>query len=214
MHSIITSYLAQTGKCKLPYLGTFITDYKPAIINETDKQILPPVEEIVFNEETDLLSPGLVNYIAVKKNTTGTEAQQQIEIFCKYWKEKIEDGEKLSFNSLGHLHKNKSGNICFTREDSPEFLKVVSAEPVLIHNIQEPVLIDDHVITSSHVNEYPQKIQVTKKPRWIMASLVLAVIALVGLFYNLYKHGGSTSAIGNQNKFTIKAAEKTYIEVK
>ncbi len=67
MHSIITSYLLQTGKCALPYLGFFNTEYKPAETDIVYKQIFPPLEEIVFSEETILLSPGLVNYIAAKK---------------------------------------------------------------------------------------------------------------------------------------------------
>src|SRR5687767_10416546 len=115
MHSIITSYLVQTGKCALPYLGFFNTEYKPAEIDIVYKQILPPTEEIVFNEETILLSPGLVNYIAAKKNITESEAESQLEKFCKYWKEKIEEGEKLCFDSFGCLQKNELGNIYFTR---------------------------------------------------------------------------------------------------
>jgi hypothetical protein len=48
MLSTITSYLIQTGKCALPYIGFFNTDYKPASTDIVNKQILPPVEEIIF----------------------------------------------------------------------------------------------------------------------------------------------------------------------
>ncbi len=212
MHSIITSYLLQTGKCALPYLGFFSTEYKPAETDIVYKQILPPLEEIVFNEETILLSPGLVNYIASKKNIAQSEAENQLEKFCTYWKEKIEGGEKLCFDSFGCLQKNELGNIYFTRAGNLDFLKAVPAERVLRQNTQDPVLADNEGNTSPVVNEYYKKDVVVARSGWIIYALILAAISLVGLFFNFYNHK-SSSIIGNQNKFTIKATEKTYIEL-
>jgi nucleoid DNA-binding protein len=212
MHSIITSYLLQTGKCALPYLGFFSTEYKPAETDIVYKQILPPLEEIVFNEETILLSPGLVNYIASKKNIAQSEAENQLEKFCTYWKEKIEGGEKLCFDSFGCLQKNELGNIYFTRAGNLAFLKAVPAERVLRQNTQDPVLADNEGNTSPVVNEYYKKDVVVARSGWIIYALILAAISLVGLFFNFYNHK-SSSIIGNQNKFTIKATEKTYIEL-
>ncbi len=73
MLSTITSYLIQTGKCALPYIGFFNTDYKPASTDIVNKQILPPVEEIIFGEETIHLFPGLIKYIAFKRNIAQTD---------------------------------------------------------------------------------------------------------------------------------------------
>ncbi len=212
MHSIITSYLLQTGKCALPYLGFFSTEYKPAETDIVYKQILPPLEEIVFSEETILLSPGLVNYIASKKNIAQSEAKSQLEKFCTYWKEKIEGGEKLCFDSFGCLQKNELGNIYFTRAGNLDFLKAVPAERVFHQNTQDPVLADNEGNTSPVVNEYYKKDVVVARSGWIIYALILAAISLVGLFFNFYNHK-SSSVIGNQNKFTIKATEKTYIEL-
>lgn len=215
MHSIITSYLVQTGKCALPYLGSFTTGHKPAIINEINKQILPPLEEIVFNEETDMLSPGLINYIVAKKNITESEAGHQIENFCKYWKEKIEDGDKLSFNSLGYLQKNASGKIYFTREeDSLGYLKPISAERVFHQNSKNIQTAENENITSPVVNKLYRQDTGVARSGWVIGTLMLAVMALAVLLYNIYNYGFSTSAIGNKNKFTIKAEEKTYIQLK
>jgi len=211
MHSIITSYLLQTDKCALPYLGFFTTEYKPAETDFVDKQILPPQEETIFNEETILLSPGLVNYIAAKKNITESEAESELEKFCKYWKEKIEGGEKLCFNSFGCLQKNDLGNIYFTREDYPDFLKAIPAERVFHQKTGDPVLDSDEGIKSPVMSENNEDV-VVARPGWIIRALILAAIALAGLFYNFYNHKFSTSTIGNQNKVTIKAAEKTYVE--
>ncbi len=108
--------------------------------------------------------------------------------------------------------KNELGNIYFTREDNPDFLKAVPAERVLRQNTQDSVFTDNEGITSPAVNEYYKEDVVVTRPGWIIYALILAAIALVGLFYNFYNHKSSTSAIGNQSKFTIKATEKTYIE--
>ena len=72
--------------------------------------------------------------------------------------------------------------------------------------------MDNEGITSTVVNEHYKEDVVVEKPGWVMWALIFAAIALVGLFYNFYNHKFSTSTIGNQNKVTIKAAEKTYIK--
>ena len=95
MHSIITSYLMQAGKCALPNIGFFKIKYKPAEPDHVNKQILPPVEEIVFNEQAIFLSGGLVNYLAAKKDISASEAERLLNNFCKEWREKFPKLDKL-----------------------------------------------------------------------------------------------------------------------
>ena len=121
MLSIITSYLLQAGKCALPNIGFFEIKYISAQTDIVNKQILPPVEEIAFNEQAIFLSAGLINYLAVKKNISESEAESLLNNFCREWKEKLEAGEALFFESFGCLQKNEAGIISFRQENSPEY---------------------------------------------------------------------------------------------
>ena len=77
---------------------------------------------------------------------------------------------------------------------------------------EDSVLLDNENITSPVVIEYNNEDVVVRRPGWIFRALILAAVALAGLLYYFYDHRFSTSTIGNQNKVTIKAAEKTYFE--
>jgi len=212
MHSLITSYLLQAGKCALPDIGIFKIAHKPAEIDTPNKQILPPVEEITFNEQAIFLSPGLINYIALKKNIPSGDAENLLNNFCKEWKEKIEDGETLCFESVGCLQKNESGVISFRKEEGPAYFKPVSAKRILHENIEHTVLVGDKETTSTVMNEYyKENIPVAKK-RWAVGAIILGIISLVILCYSFYNHKISVSEIGNRSHLNIKSADATHFK--
>ena len=212
MQTIITSYLLQAGKCALPNIGLFKIKYKPAQTDIVNKQMLPPVEEIIFNEQALFSSPGLINYIALKKEISASEAETLLNNFCKEWKEKIEDGEVLHFESFGCLQKNDAGIISFKKEVGAEYFVPVSAERVVHENAEHTVLVGDTETTSTAMNEfYRENVPVIKR-RWVVGAVVLTAIALAILFYGFYNHKLSTSGIGNRSHFTTKPADATHFK--
>ncbi|MEP6594526.1 MAG: hypothetical protein ABJA71_01215 [Ginsengibacter sp.] len=212
MHPIITSYLLQAAKCVLPNIGFFKIKYKPAESDVVNMQIAPPVEEIVFNEQANFLSPGLIKYVAAKKNILVSEAESLVNNFCKEWKEKIEGGEVLCFESFGCLQKNDAGIISFTKEERAIYFKTLSAERVLHDNAEHAVLVGDTETTSTLMNEYYSEEAPVVKRRWVIPAIILTSIALVILFYSFYNHKISVSAIGNRSHFTIKSVGKTHFK--
>ena len=212
MQTIITSYLLQAGKCALPNIGLFKIKYKPAQTDIVNKQILPPVEEIVFNEQALFSSPGLINYIAQKREIPQGEAERLLNEFCKEWKEKIEAGETLCFQSFGCLQKNDAGIISFRKEIGPEYFAPVPAERVVHENAEHTVLVGDTETTSTAMNEFYKETVPVIKRKWVMGAVALAAIALVILFYGFYNHKLSTSGIGNRSHFSIKPADKTHFK--
>lgn len=212
MHSIITSYLLQTGKCALPDIGFFKIKYKPAESDIINKQMLPPLEEVVFSEQAIFLSPGLVNYLAVKKNIFVDEAENLLNNFCKEWKGRIEAGEALCLESIGCLQKNDAGILSFNREKFTAFFKPVPAERVLHENTEHAVLVGDRETTSTIMSDYYREEVPVVKRGWIVSAIILTSIALILLFYSFYNHRLSSSAIGNRNKLIIKSADETYVK--
>ena len=213
MLSILTSYLLQTGKCALPHIGFFNTIIKPAVTDIVNKQILPPLEEIIFTEETILLTSDLVKDISFKKKITETDASLELNDFCKEWKEKIDNGERMCFEKFGYLKKNDLGNIIFFKEESYSYYKPVPAYRVVHLNAGHGVLVGDKQTTSAAMNKYYDETPVVTKKGWRIWALVLFAIGLFILIYSFYNNKLSTSTAGNRSHFTIKAAEQTHFEL-
>lgn len=212
MHSLITSYLLQTDKCALPNIGFFKINYKSAETDIVNKQMLPPVEEVVFNEQAAFSSPGLINYIAVKRNIPPGEAENLLNNFCKEWEEKIKAGEALCFESFGCLQKNEAGMISFTRAEGPVYCKPVNAERVLHDNTEHAVLVGDRETTSTAMNEYYKENILVAKRGWIVRAAILSAIALAILVYCLYNNKIGVSRTGNRNHFSVKSANETHFK--
>jgi len=214
MHSLITSYLLQAGKCALPNIGFFKIEYKPAEIDIVNKQMLSPVEEIVFTEQAAFSSPGLINYIALKKNIALAEAENLLNNFCKEWEEKIKAGEAFCFESFGCLQKNDAGIISFKKDKEPVYYKPVHAERVLHENAEHSVLVGDRETTSTAMNEYYKENILVAKKGWIIRAAILTAVALIILFYGFYNNKMGVSSTGNRNHFNIKSAGETHFKPK
>ncbi len=210
MLSIITSYLIQTGKCALPYIGYFTTDYKPAVTDIVSKQIFPPVESIIFREEAIPLSAELINYIASKRNVSHEVAGGEFDEFCKQWNKKIDAGEKLCFETLGCLQKSDQGVLIFVREKFINYNGAVLAERVLHHDAGHSVLVGDNETTSAAMNKYYSSEPVIDRKTWRIWALALFFIALLLLIFSFYNHRFSPSSVGNRSKFTIDSAGETH----
>jgi nucleoid DNA-binding protein len=212
MHSLITSYLIQAGKCSLPGIGFFKIKHNPAQFDVANKQMHPSVEEIIFNEQAIVLSPGLVSYLVHKKNISADEAENLLNKFCSEWKNKIEAGEKLYFEGIGSLQKNDVGIISLTKERLPEYLKSIPAERVFHENAEHPVLVGDKETTSSAMNEYYKEDVPAVKRGWLTGAIILGVITLLILLYSFYDKKISAHSVGNRHNLPVKSANETHFK--
>ncbi|MEO6454173.1 MAG: hypothetical protein ABIN97_08885 [Ginsengibacter sp.] len=213
MLSIITSYLLQTGKCSLPYIGFFDTKYMPAVSDIVNRQILAPAEEIFFSEETNLLSTDLVKYVASKKSISESDAANQLNSFCKEWKGKIDAGETLYFETFGSLKRNEPGNIVLLKEDIYYYYKAVPADRVLHQDAEHSVLVGDIETTSAAMNKYYSEEVVIEKGTWGVGALVLFISVLIMFFYSFYNYKFSPLSVGNRNHFFVKTPVQTHFEL-
>ena len=211
MHTLITSYLLQSKECILPGIGILQIKNIPATFNSDTNQILPPSEEIIFNNKSRTASPGLAKYIAHKQGMEQHEAEKLLESFCKEWKEKINKGEELSFETIGKLHNNGNGEIIFERESGFTYLK-----PITIDNpytkVEEsapdntkPVFEDDTII-----NERVE----AKRSYWAYWAAALFVLGAALIFLQFKDHKFSGLNTGNKSKFVIDSAGATYTRPK
>lgn len=207
MHSLITSYLLQSKECILTGIGILKIIHTPASTDANGNSILPPFEAIIFKNEDHSASPDLVRYIAAKKHITISEAEAQLDDFCKEWKEKINAGEKLHLETVGSIQKSADGVILFEKEKSLNFFQPVTVDKVYYRSEQPGPATEEAVISEpAAVTEDV----VVERSYWGIWALILLAIGSVILFYHFKDHKLSGSNIGNQHKYIVDSPGATY----
>lgn len=213
MLSIVTSYLLQERCCALTGIGEFKINTKSAETDIVHKRILPPVEEIVFIENEELKAdPGLVKYVAKKRNEDEETARLVLDNYCEEWKTAISRGEIINLHSFGTLQKNAVGNIFF-RKANPEiiFHNPVSANKVERENADHRMLVGDIETSTNRMSDFYAEpgVEVKKRSYWWVWAIAAAVIALVFLFLHFMDRDLSLKSTGNTKKIHV---DSFYVE--
>ena len=204
MEALITSYLIQKKECNLPLLGHFRFKTKSADFEKPNNQIFPPTDEILYSEFAANLSVDLINYISQLQNITREEAERKINNWCNYAKQQLDQGEKITFDSIGSLQKDAVGNIFFQRKKGFIFYEPVSAKRLIHKNAEHSVLVGDTETTSGVMNEYYREEIIQKKTWWKIWAIVLLSISLLVLIFYFYMFEFSETGIGNRASVPIQ----------
>jgi hypothetical protein len=213
MHSLITSYLLQNKECALPGIGVLKIIHTPASTDAAKNKLLPPFEQVIFKTKSGTESTGLVKYIGDKKHIAETEAAHLLKTFCNEWKEKIEAGEKLTFDTIGSLQKDTDGTITFKRDKVNHFLHPVTIDAVYRKeeqqvNITEQDIPADGAVTVEE-GSYNEEV-ILERSYWGLWALILLAIGLVMLFYHFKDKPFTGSSTGNQQQLNPDTATATY----
>ncbi len=215
MQKIIASYLVQKKECALPGIGSFKINTKPAGLDIANKQIFPPTDEIVFNENEVHLQNELITYISVQQNIDQLYAAGNISNWCRHAKDKLDAGEKIYFDSIGTLQKNAGGNIFLQRRKAIQFYQPVSAERIIHKNEEHSVLVGDRETTSVVMNEFFREEDVIEKRAWWKIwAIIMFSISLLILIIHFSNHSFSTSGVGNQINLTPEVPPVSHNEFK
>jgi hypothetical protein len=97
----------------VPEFGAFLTQTKSAFIKEDTHTFYPPTKEVSFNAQLISNDGLLVSYMAEAEKITYEEMLKRIATLSKDWKNRLESGERLTFDAIGKLWLNKDGKISF-----------------------------------------------------------------------------------------------------
>ncbi|MDQ6843452.1 MAG: hypothetical protein M3Z92_03735 [Bacteroidota bacterium] len=211
MQKIIASYLAQKKECGLPGIGHFKIIAKPAELDVASKLLLPPTDEIIFSEEEVHLRKDLVTYLSSQKQMDMDHAAEYINNWCGDARGKLEQGEKIFFESIGSLQRSASGNFYLERDHEFLLYDPVPAERVIHKHEEHSVLVGDKETTSHAMNEYFKDDPVIKKKAWWKIwAIVMVSVSLLILIIHFSTHSFSTGGLGNQIHLSPDAPAASY----
>ena len=118
----IQELLLQHDCVILPGLGGFVANYKPAEFDASQKTVLPPSRQILFNPNL-VHNDGLLFAHVSKETDYGyKEVQAMAEVYFKTIKYEVGKGLKFTIEDLGYFFINKARKIEFAHESTDNLL--------------------------------------------------------------------------------------------
>lgn len=106
----------------VPELGGFITNYKPAYIDEHLSMMHPPSKALGFNSNLNKSDGLLANYISSEDDISFEEASERIKSEVERCFEKLNEGKRVEFDKVGILYMDSTSKIHFDPDDSINYL--------------------------------------------------------------------------------------------
>ncbi len=101
----------------IPGFGAFVSEYRPAEMNEDSDEIKPPSSRLVFNPQIRNNDGLLVGYVAEALRCSHFEALQKIEKERDNILYQLDKGEKVELDELGVFSYNEKNEIEFVSEE-------------------------------------------------------------------------------------------------
>jgi hypothetical protein len=144
----------------IPQLGGFVTNYRPARIDEKSGAAHPAGKDIRFNRNLTKNDGLLTQAFAHAEGWTFEQANAHIKTSVEEYLQKLNDGIKVKFKKIGVLYLDEHRNFRFEPSNDQNFLKSAIgfesfALPPLVEARKTPEILDD---SDSVVLEKDQKI--------------------------------------------------------
>ncbi|MCF6333834.1 MAG: SPOR domain-containing protein [Draconibacterium sp.] len=144
----------------IPGFGAFISNYKPAELNEESDELNPPSKEVSFNQQIRNNDGLLVGSIADGESISHFDALKKIERERENIIFQLDKGEKVTLEETGELFYNDKNEIQFTPfEDENLFLDSFGLEAIsLKENVEkkEEAELPKEIIVSE-IDETPKE---------------------------------------------------------
>jgi|SRR5579859_2380180 len=199
MFQVLNAYLFQHRSISIPGLGTIYLETLPANVDVADRTILPPVYHFRFDKYFDAPDRDFFSYVAAQRNILDYEAIKWYNEFAFELRNRIRTEPEVSWDGVGVLKKDESGNILFESvQDNGIFMAPTPALRVNRQHAQHTILVGDQERTNVEMNEWlHEEIDERRKKPWWVIALILGILALAVLAWHFISNGWS---FGNQIK--------------
>lgn len=100
----------------IPSFGGFVAKQVAAEINETSGTMLPPRKSLLFNIQLISNDGLLINSFAQENHLTYEAASREITMQVLNWRHKLQIGERVTIDKVGHLYLDAENNLGFQQD--------------------------------------------------------------------------------------------------
>jgi nucleoid DNA-binding protein len=177
LNPIIKELLFSNDCVILPDFGGFIGNYTPARIDREGHVFYPPVKSISFNSKLSHNDGLLIGKISHREGIGYPDARRMVEDYIGGLRAKLQKGERVHLDDIGHFQLNGEGSILFEPDNNVNFLldsyglSPFTREPVEDYDISR-------AISRSHERD-PLVVASRRRMVWRAAVALPFVMALV-----------------------------------
>ena len=128
--ALISELLYEHRQLHLPGLGAFLLQYKPAVVDNLQGQLLPPSLDLSFDTNLVMDDGLLVEQLRQRSGWSAEVAAEAISGFVAGIREQLSRGELVHLPNIGRLHTNHEHRIVF-KADNYNYNKDSFGLPVL-----------------------------------------------------------------------------------
>ncbi len=208
MNGVLYSYLLQHKSISIPGLGTIFVERSPARVDFPNKRLLPPKFKFGFDKYFDAPDKEFFGYLSNQKAMADYEAMRWYNEWAFDLRNQIKTDHPVTLPGVGVLKKDLSGEIIFEPQSVVNsWLDPAPATKVIHSDARHTLLVGDREINSGDMSEWlgsSSDVKHVEKESWWVYAMILAAIALIVLFFHLYKNGLELNSTGNRQRIEAR----------
>lgn len=205
MIEVLKSYLVQNRSISIPGFGTILVDRLPAQSDIANRSIRPPVYQFRFDKYFDAPDKDFFTFLAAQKQIADFEAIKIYNEWAYEFRNRIRAEQSVVWDGVGVLQQDASGEILFEpAETATPHLFPVKAERVIRTDAAHAMIVGDKETTSTRMTEYLSEESPRKTNRWVIAAVIIALVAMALIFFRFNIAGFTIEATSNQQKVNTR----------
>jgi hypothetical protein len=200
---LLKELIMEYNRVSLPCLGSFLSEYSPAVISEG--AIYPPSKAIVFHQNEIWNDEKLENRIATVNSVSIGVAKEELAFWIDNVCVLLATGEEVSLPGLGRLYVSKQAKLLFEQESHNLLMESFGLEPINIQNAELTENELDELIDTPDAKEKEPKRPGTKGlTAGVIIIAVFALVSILAIFrYILTDNNYSTPSIETPAKTPV-----------
>lgn len=209
MYAELHEYLLLHHHLPLPGLGLFQVKRYPAVLDFPNRQIEGPGYAIEWQDDLNIASENLSNWLAVNSNITLHDARHRLEKFIFQLKTNIAAGDIIHWKGIGDIQKQEGKVFQFTAEKMVRE-GIVPANKVIREKAEHMVKVGEEERTSEQMTALLSEKKKIRFAAWQITAAVLTVLLIGFLAWHLSRNDWDPNAANQQPLRPDPVNESTY----
>jgi len=209
LNKLIEQYLIIHQQCPLPSIGSLKITETSAIINNADKKIIAPSQQISLTTE-EISAEGFISFVSEKQFLNLEESVTELNRFCKELID-LKPNEEKSISQLGSFIKSEDDQLFFKQNNiNLLFSPSLNLNRVIHPNNVHAVLVGDNELTNHIIAERLIASKTIVKFQWWAWAACLTIISMAVIFIYFNHSNFYNNSLGNANKIESREAVVNY----
>ncbi len=180
MEQLLHQYFLQNNQLTLPGIGSFKMITLPAANDFVNQQILPPSQQVLFNNQATAWDEALIEFVAHHKNMSTSLATEEMHYYIDRLKANLAHRDTLHFSGIGSLQKNEIGVLEFSRDvNGLKMFAPAPAERVIREGAVHQMLVGERETNTMAMSEMLNEELPKQREWWWIVALIIAIASII-----------------------------------